>query len=320
MVEIKRTLVKLLPDRIAWYFSRPYIAGDSMQKAIQKVDTLWKEGNASTVDLLGEAVSTREEVEEMVQIYRKLIDSLTGREDFASISIKLSAMGVNISKEYCIENLRKILTSARENGIKVTLDMEDSSLTDVTLQVYRELHFDFPDLGTVLQSRLFRTENDIDKNLPNNGRIRTCIGIYREPASIALTNKREMKGRLVELVEKLIDRGDYVEVATHDTRTMQEVLHLFERKGIGPKQAEFQFLLGVPRDFRPIKEKGFTIRLYAPFAMHWRFGTAYVKRRFLENPHMGLYVARNLLSSRWVQLLLLLGAIGAGVLILILFS
>jgi proline dehydrogenase len=310
---MKRFLINLLPDRIAWFFSRPYVAGDSMTKALIKVDELWKQQKYSSVDLLGEAVSTKEEVETMVKIYLELIEALKEKSHFASISLKPTALGVKISKEYCLTNLRTILTAAQKFNIAVTMDMEDSSLTAVTLELYSILKADFPSFGAVLQSRLFRTAADIDNNLPPLPRVRLCIGIYLEPASIALTKKADMKKKLIEYAEKIFDKNGYVEIATHDERVIREVLALVERKKITVDQVEFQFLLGVPRDrlHQELMQKGYKVRLYTPFSTHWRYGTAYVKRRFMENPHMGVYVAKNMLGSKSFQFLLLLaGLIG----------
>ncbi|MFX0163647.1 MAG: proline dehydrogenase family protein, partial [Candidatus Hodarchaeota archaeon] len=137
-------------------------------------------------------------------------------------------------------------------------------------------------------------------------RIRLVIGIYKEPPSIALQSKLEMKWRIVKFTEKLVDTGNYVEVATHDMKTIHEVFNLIDRKKYSPDQIEFQMLLGVLRDKtqNEIQEKGFKIRLYVPFAISWNDGIAYLKRRMLENPQIILYVLQNLSKSRKIQTLI----------------
>lgn len=317
---MKRFLINLLPNRIAWFFSRPYVAGDSMEKALNKVDSLYSENRRSTVDLLGEAVTQKEEVELMTKIYLSLIENIAEkRREYASISVKPTALGITISKEYCLENLRKILESAEKHQILVTMDMEDSSLTEVTLEMYKDLHKEFSTFGTVLQTRLFRTENDINKILPDNSRVRICIGIYLETADIALTDKRKMKEKIFEYTKLLFDKNVYVEIATHDEQTVNRVLSYIEENNIAPDRFEFQFLLGVPRKTiqEKILAKGYKVRLYTPFSTHWKYGTAYVKRRFLENPHMGLYVAKNLLQDRRMQFLILIIIIFSLILVII---
>lgn len=315
---MKHFLVNLIPNRLIWQFAKPYIAGDSMQKVFDKVDNLWKSNKfSSTIDLLGENALTNDEVEKVVSIYLELIQGLKGKHEFVTISLKPSAIGATLSKELCLINFRKILTAAKNINLDVTMDMEDSSLTQITLDVYKELRPDFPNFGTVLQTRLFRTAQDI-ANLPHNSHIRICIGIYREPKDIALTQKPEMKKKIVEYLGLLIDNGHRIGIATHDENTIHETLALLDLKKSNYEQVEYQFLLGVPREKvqHVLQQKGFTIRFYVPFTMHWTDATAYAKRRFIENPNMAVYTVRNLTGYRSVRLLILLGL---GILLLIFF-
>jgi proline dehydrogenase len=158
----------------------------------------------------------------------------------------------------------------------------------------------------VLQTRLFRTTKDI-QDLPDNSHIRLCIGIYVEPKEIAIRKKPEMKKKIVEFTEVLASKNHFVGVATHDKKTINEILELLEEIGIGPDLVEFQFLLGVPREKiqKKLLEKGFNVRYYVPFATHRKYATAYGKRRFIENPHMAIYIIRNLLSNRVIQILII---------------
>ena len=318
---MKNFLISLIPNRLVWQISKPYVAGDSMQKVIEKVKDLWTDNNfSSTVDLLGEDVFSQEEIEAMVQIYLELIKQLEPLKTDRTISLKPSALGVNSSKALCLANLRKILTAAKEANIGVTMDMEDSSLTEITLDMYRELCPQFPNFGTVLQTRLFRTNQDI-KNLPDHSHIRLCIGIYLESKEIALTHKPDMKQKIIDYLDALLENGHYVGIATHDEQTIQETLDLLEAKKIGSERVEYQFLLGVPRNKiqNKLREKGYTVRFYVPFATHWTFATAYAKRRFIENPKLAIYTMRNLLGYRKIQFLIFVLLL-LGITLLLFFS
>ncbi len=313
---IKEAIVNMLPGPFVRLFASPYVAGLGMNAGINTAEKLWKEkGIYATLDLLGEAVHTRELVERNVGYYLNLIELIEKRKatDHITISLKLTSLGIHESKAYCIENLEKILSRADQANIPVTIDMEDSPYTDITLDIYKELLSSHPTLGTVLQTRLFRTEKDIQE-LPPNSRIRLVIGIYKEPPEIAYTEKKIMHERLVEFSKLLLEKGIYTEVGTHNDYSIRKVLDfLQEQKKQGKDYAnkvEFQMLLGVPRERiqRIIKHKGYKVRLYVPFAMDWGDGVAYLKRRMIENPNMIGYVLKNLLASRKIQALI--GLIG----------
>ena len=299
---IKEFIVKIIPGSLVRLFASPYVAGLGMEKGVATAKQLWEQrGIYSTLDLLGEAVETRDLVERNVKYYKGLLDLINkeGANQQITVSLKLSSMGIHESKEYCIQKLEEVLSHADQYGIPVTIDMEDSTLTEITLQIYKELLPNHPTLGTVLQTSLYRTEKDVE-GFSKKNRIRLVIGIYKEPPSIALQNKPEMKRQIVKFTEKLVDTGNYVEIATHDVKTIHEVFDLIDRKKYSPDQIEFQMLLGVPRDktHKEIQEKGFKIRLYVPFAMNWGDSIAYLKRRLLENPQIVLYVLQNLLKPR----------------------
>jgi proline dehydrogenase len=285
-----------MPSFLVRLFARPYVAGDSIEKGIKTARELWeRKGITSTMDLLGEELQTEEEVEDVVKLYLELIEAF-GNENFATISLKPTSLGIDISKEYCIKNLRRILTRALAANIDVTLDMESSDYTDVTLEMYLTLKPEFPNFGTVLQTRLFRTEDDILELKGLNAHIRLCIGIYLEKSDIAYTKKSDMKAKLVEYTSLLLEHNHYVAMATHDEKTIYQILELLETRGEGPSNIEFQMLLGVPRDNlqQELLKRGFTVRLYVPYATRWKEATNYLKRRLIENPHMAIYTIRNL--------------------------
>jgi len=305
---IKEFIVKIIPRSLVRLFASPYVAGIGIEKGIATVKQLWEQrGIYSTLDLLGEAVHTRDLVERNVKYYKKLLD-LINRESanhHTTVSLKLSSLGIHESKEYCIEKIEEVLNHADQYEIPVTIDMEDHTFTEITLQIYKELLPHHPTLGTVLQTRLYRTQKDI-KKLTKKSRIRLVIGIYKEPPKIALQNKPEMKRCIIKFTEKLVDTRNYVEVATHDVKTIHEVFNLIDRKKYTPDQIEFQMLLGVPcyKMQKEMQEKGFKVRLYIPFAISWNDGIAYLKRRMLENPQIILYVLQNISKSQKIQTLI----------------
>ena len=319
---LKRFFLDLLPTPLVWIIARPYVAGDSMQKALDKVDELWKNNHImSTVDLLGEDVKTTDEVEQMVQIYLTLLDKLQTNASHVTVSVKPTSLGVNFSDELCVTNLKRILDKAKEYGIGVTMDMENSPFTDKTLQLYHELHPLYDNFGTVLQTRLFRTEKDI-QNLPDHSHVRLCIGIYNEDKEIAYQKKDQMKEKLVSYVEPMHDKGHFIAVATHDETTIRSIFDIIDRRKFGPKDVEFQFLLGVPREkiHKEILARGFNVRQYVPFATKKKYATKYALRRFDENPHMAIYVLDNLFGQKWFQALFTIIVFGVLAVSFILFQ
>jgi proline dehydrogenase len=298
-VGINQGLVNLIPNPLVRIFAAPYVAGIGLEAGIETADRLFVQKKLlSTMDVLGEELDRDEDVEAAVQLYLKMVGYLSDRPH-ASISLKPTGMGIHKSYEYCRDNIERILRPASDAGIDVTIDMEDHTLTDTTLKMYRELWQTYKNTGTVLQSRLFRTDDDIDglKDIP--ARVRLCIGIYVEPSDIALTEKSAMKGKMIEQAERMFDYGHTVEFATHDERTIEQALDLTQRKGVPKECFEFQFLMGVPRDRlqKQLIVDGIRVRLYVPFAERWKNATHYCKRRLANNPNMVFYVLGNLLKK-----------------------
>lgn len=295
---LNQKMVDLVPDGLVRAFASPYVAGYSLDEAIQTADRLHRErGIFSTLDLLGEELTSDEEVESVVARYLETLGPLADRPH-ASVSLKPTQMGIHRSYEYCRENIERVLRRSVETGTDVTIDMEDHTLTADTLRLYRELRDRFENVGTVLQSRLFRTDADIESLGNLRARVRICIGIYIEPPGIALTHKPEMKRKLIEQAGRLLDQGHTVEFATHDGRTVEEALNLVRLKGVPKDRYEFQFLMGVPVETlqRRLISEGIRVRLYVPFADKWKDATHYCKRRLANNPNMAFYVLGNLLK------------------------
>ncbi len=298
-MSLKKFVTSLAPTPLVKLFASPYVAGDSIGAATDAAQKLWDERRVcSTIDLLGEDLESDEDVQNSVDVYERLIDALSS-QDYASISLKPTQLGSHHGTENCQEIISRIVRRAEQYNIKVTLDMEDNSFTDMTLDIFRALNKDHPTFGTVLQSRLFRTDNDIISLKGLNAHIRICIGIYNEPKEIALQSKSEMKRKLLQQVELLFKEGHYPEIATHDEAVINEAIDIAEKLNIKKDQYEVQMLKGVPKQaFQDeLIQNGILVRLYVPFAQEWKYATAYCKRRLAANPAMAAYIFKNILQK-----------------------
>ena len=298
-MDLKNTIIDLMPGPLVRTFAAPYIAGKGIGSGVTKADELHaRQGLYSTVDLLAEEVFSREDVEATVQVYLRMVEALKDRA-FASISLKPTSLGINESEAYCQENLRRIAAAAAIHGLHITLDMEGRHFTDVTLRMFKAIRNEFDNFGIVLQSRLFRTSEDIKTLHTKRCKVRICIGIYREPADVALQDKADMKAKLFEQVQLLLDHGHYPEIATHDEPLVRRCIAYLDQKGVPKDAYEFQMLLGVPRTElqQEIVKRGQIVRLYVPFAEDWKYAVHYMKRRLAANPAMVLMVMKNMFGS-----------------------
>lgn len=298
-MDLKKFAVSLAPTPLVKLFASPYVAGDSIGATVDAAQKSWDERRVcSTIDLLGEELESDEEVQYSVDVYERLIDAL-GSQDYATISLKPTQLGSHRGTENCQKVIEGIVRRAEQYNIKVTLDMEDNSFTDMTLDIFRALNKNHPTFGTVLQSRLFRTDDDIISLKGLNARIRICIGIYNEPKEIALQSKSEMKRKLLQQVELLFKEGHYPEIATHDEAVINEAIDIAEKLNIKKDQYEVQMLMGVPMQaFQDeLIQNGILVRHYVPFAQKWKYATAYCKRRLAANPAMAGYIFKNILQK-----------------------
>ena len=296
---IQKAVVNLMPGILVRIFAAPYVAGKGLESGLKVADTLYENDNLySTIDLLGEAIYEHDEVEQTVDLYLRMVDSLKDRK-FASISIKPTQLGIFESEEYCLGNMRRVIEKADPLGIHVTIDMEDNPYTDITLEFFQQLRNEFEHVGTVLQSRLFRTRDDVMKLPDKCCKIRMCIGIYNEPKEIALQKKPEMKEEMFQLVQLLLERGHYPEVATHDEPLMRRCMAYFDAEGVARDKYEYQMLMGVPRKKlqKELIDRGEICRLYVPFAEQWKRAVAYMKRRLAASPMMAAYAMKNMIGK-----------------------
>jgi proline dehydrogenase len=287
-------LVRLLPavpKPVVQLFSSRYIAGATLTEAVDSVRELNDGGKMATVDVLGEEITSEDEARAIAQAYDDVFAAIDQAGLDSNVSVKLTALGLDLSYELCRENLVEVVQTAAGYGNFVRIDMEDSSTTDETLRLYRELREDgHENLGIVLQARLRRTLDDIEALADLRPSVRICKGIYLEPGSIAFTDYETVRANFLRCLEALFDAGCYVGVATHDEWLIGETLARIGRRSLQPLDYELQMLLGVREQRRDeLVAERHRLRVYVPFGEHWY---AYSLRRLQENPAMAGTIAK----------------------------
>jgi proline dehydrogenase len=291
---LDQAMVRLLPAvprPVVQLFSSRYIAGATLADCVRVVTSLNAEGKLATIDVLGEEVTHVEEARAIAQAYGDVFDEIERERLDSNVSVKLTALGLGLSYETCRENLEGVVRKAADDHSFVRIDMEDSSTTDDTLRLYRELRAaGHENLGVVLQARLRRTLDDIHALADLTPNVRFCKGIYVEPEAIAFTDADAVRANFVRCLDALLDAGAYVGVATHDEWLIGEALRLVGERGLGRDEYELQMLLGV-REQRAseLVADGHRLRVYVPFGEQWY---AYSLRRLQENPAMAGTIAR----------------------------
>jgi proline dehydrogenase len=285
---VPRPVVRRIADR--------YIAGETLTDAMASVATLNGQGAMATIDVLGEFIRLPEEAEATATEYERALDAIAARRLDANISVKLSALGIEIDPALVDRTLARVLTAAERHDIFVRIDMEHSGLTDQTLALYRRLRAaGHDDVGVVVQSYLRRSRDDVAALADLTPNVRLVKGIYLEPAEIAFTDMAQINASYLRLLEQLVEQGSYVAVATHDRALVRATLELVERRGLGRDRYEFQMLLGVAGDVaRRLIADGHRLRVYVPYGSAWY---AYSVRRLKENPSIAGYVARDVLRT-----------------------
>ena len=294
MALLDRAIVRLLPAvprPLVQRLSSRYIAGPALDDAIRVVGRLNAKGKLATVDVLGEEIATADEARAVAGQYHDVLARLDEGKLDANISIKLTALGLELDSDLCHENLEAVVVDAAARGRFVRIDMEDSSTTDRTLALHRQLRDEgHANLGVVLQAYMRRTLEDI----PGLDNVRICKGIYVEPPDVAFQEFDEVRASYVRSLEALVAQDSYVGIATHDECLIEEALRIVRDAGLRPDQYEFQMLLGVrPDRADELVAAGHRLRVYVPYGTDWY---EYSVRRLQENPRIAGYVARDLAS------------------------
>ena len=286
----------LVPRPLVWRFSRRYIAGVDLDDAYDTVRELNESGCTATIDVLGEDSTDVGEVESAVELYLEAIRGIHDRSLRCGISVKLSELGLRFDTDKCRDAMRSLISSAADHGQFVRIDMEDSSVTSVTLDIYRDMRREFENVGIVIQSCLRRSEQDVAELMEEGATdVRLCKGIYIEPEDIAFVDPDEIRRSFNDLLEQLFDGGARrVAIATHDPLLVEHAEAVIKKMAIGTDRYEFQMLLGVAGTLRrELVERGHPMRVYVPFGDRWY---AYSMRRLRENPNIAGHVVSNLLS------------------------
>jgi proline dehydrogenase len=295
---LDRAIVRVLPAvprPVVKKLSRRYIAGSTLAEACRVVSGLNEEGKMATIDVLGEEITGREEASALLAEYEDVFETIEREGLDSNISVKLTGLGLNLDHEFCRDNIAELVREAAKRHNFVRIDMEDSSTTTETLELYRELRGQGHDnVGIVLQAYMKRTLTDIVDLADLEPNVRVCKGIYVEPAEIAYQEFETVRMNFVEAVGALLDAGGYVAVATHDDWVIGEALALIEEGGLAPDQYEFQMLLGVrPELGDELVREGHRLRIYVPFGRQWY---EYSLRRLQENPKIAGYIALDTLK------------------------
>ncbi|HSK15951.1 MAG TPA: proline dehydrogenase family protein [Gaiellaceae bacterium] len=293
MALFDRALVRVLPAvprPVVRRLSSRYIAGSELADALAVVRELNDAGKLATLDVLGEETATPEEALAIRSAYEEAIAEIEAQGLDANVSVKLTGLGLEVDPALCAENVRVLVRAAAGQGRFVRIDMEDSSTTTATLDLYRELRAEgHENVGVVLQAMLRRTMDDVHELLPLRPNVRVCKGIYLEPPALAYQGADTVRFNFVEAVAALLDGGCKTAIATHDDWVIAESLALIAERGLGPERYEFQMLLGVREELADeLVREGHTVRIYVPYGRRWY---EYSLRRLQENPKMAGQVA-----------------------------
>jgi proline dehydrogenase len=274
-----------------------FVAGETVSTALAAVEQLNAKGISASLDLLGESVSSEAEARDTGRQYLELLDRIEQKKLNANVSVKLTALGQDISDTLGVDVVRQVLARAKQYGSFVRLDMESSAYTDRTLDTFEhQLYAEYPDnVGIVLQSALRRTLSDVDWANRLQCRVRICKGAYLEPDTVAFPDKADVDRNYVAAMHRLMEHGRYPGIATHDELIINEAKRFAKERGIAADRFEFQMLYGVRRDLQEqIVKEGYRIRVYVPFGSQWY---PYLMRRLAERPANIAFMAGNIVKE-----------------------
>jgi len=284
----------LVPKSIVRSIAKRYVAGETLESALSTVQRLNNAQIWATLDVLGENTKSNEEADETLKAYEECLDAISRLGLKSNISIKLTHFGLRLDKDKTRDRVLSLVEKAHNLKNFVRIDMEDSSITQVTLDIYRYVRERFSNVGCVLQAYLKRTLEDAKALASEGANVRICKGIYNEPKEIAYKKKDEIRKKFLEVAEVLLEGANtYVAFATHDLYLIERCLELVKEKHISSDRFEFQALLGVPIEetLKALVRDGYKVRVYVPFGKEWY---PYSIRRLKENPRIASYVIKHL--------------------------
>ena len=282
-------LLPLVPKGIVGRVAKRYVAGDTLVDAMRAVDELKTYGCMATMDVLGEEIERLDEADATRDEYLALLDNIDDKKRDANISIKLTGFGLRLDSDACYRNVKRVLDHARSFGNFVRIDMEDSSTTTNTLNLYRRFRDEgYDNLGVVIQAYMRRSLDDVESLRDLKPNYRLCKGIYNEAEEIAYKDGAEINDNYVRLLEAMFDGGSYIGIATHDKDLVERSEKVIRERSLEPDAYEYQMLLGVTEELRrQIVAHDHRLRVYVPYGPDWY---AYCVRRLKENPKIGRYV------------------------------
>ena len=276
-------------------FARRFIAGETIEEAIAAARAIEARGLLQTLDLLGESVTTLAEADAASRAYLRVVDAVTQAGIIRNLSLKLTQLGLDVERAAAIDNLRRVLEHAE--GFFIRIDMESSHYTQVTLDIFELLWKQgYHNIGVVLQADLYRTEADEERISALGARVRLVKGAYREPKTVAYQEKADVDAQFATLTRKLLDRGHYPAIATHDVNMIAVAKEHAAAIGLAKDQFEFQMLYGIRRDLQQaLVRDGYRVRVYVPYGKQW---FPYFMRRLGERPANIAFVLRGVAADR----------------------
>jgi proline dehydrogenase len=275
--------------------TRRFVAGETLDEAAAAIKVLNDVGIKATFDHLGEAIKNEAEARAEVEAYKRILDRIEKDGLDSNVSLKLTQLGLDISKELCVANLTEIVEHAAKSGNFVRIDMEDSGHLDATLDAFRAVRSTHDNVGIVIQSYLYRSEQDIRDLLAIGSRIRLCKGAYAEPPEVAFPEKSKVDANYIALMKILLKSGIYHGIATHDPKMINATIRYARDEKLEQKSFEFQMLYGIARNRQvELVKQGFNMRVYVPYGRAWY---PYFMRRLAERPANVLFVMRALVKG-----------------------
>jgi proline dehydrogenase len=271
-----------------------FVAGDTVDEVIPIIREINRENSTASFDHLNESVESETEAEREVAEYLNILAKIDEQKVKSNVSIKLTQFGLGLDPELAYCNARRVVEEAHRRGNFVRVDMEDSSVTQTTIDIFKRLRAEFGlnDVGIVLQSYLYRTFADAQELVKLPARIRICKGAYFEPPEVAYAEKKDVDANYVKVMQLLLSSGTYHGIATHDPKMIDATIDFAQREGIGKEKYEFQMLYGIRRDLQhQLARDGFNLRIYVPYGKHWY---PYFMRRLAERPANIWFVMKNL--------------------------
>ncbi|MDP9200882.1 MAG: proline dehydrogenase family protein [Gemmatimonadota bacterium] len=284
-------------NRLAKSFANRFVAGETLDTALAAVARLNARAITASLDLLGESVHNEAEARAAGDAYVRVLDRIHERKANANVSVKLTAMGLDISEDLCVAIVHKILQRARDYQTFVRIDMESSEYTQRTLDLFDQRLYPAyrENVGIVLQSYLYRTFADVERANLIKARVRLCKGAYKEPETVAYPDKKDVDANYIRCMHELMLKGNYPGIATHDEAIIKAAKRFAKEHQIAPSRFEFQMLYGVRRDLQDkLVREGYRMRVYVPFGTQWY---PYLMRRLAERPANVAFLTGNVFKE-----------------------